>query len=182
MNLLTYVVTTAIITWGASQILKALLNCVGKKKKFCYWQIFADGDYPSTHTAFVTSVTTMSWIYTINQYIKLGGFTDQVWVSIALTVLFAVVVRDAVGVRYTVQKLCDSVVKLAEDTKCAEELKQKLNIRSGHRKSEVLAGAILGGIIAGIMSAAYYDWPTVLVLMLFLLGGYISVSFLIRMK
>ena len=128
MRLFIYIAVTAIIACCLSQLLKTFFNVVVRKGKFKLSSLVADGNYPSSHTAFTSSVVTISWIYTINAYILKGAAEIEMWSSVALTVFFAVIIRDALGVRYTVQKLCDAVTKMADGANCEDEVKKLLDI------------------------------------------------------
>jgi len=157
MKLLMYIALTALASCFLSQTLKTFFNVVVRKKRFKLGNLVSDGNYPSSHTAFTSSVTTISWIYTIREYLLKGTAEISLWCSVALTVFLIVVVRDALGVRYTVQKLCDAVTKISEGASCEEEVKKLLDVKSGHRPHEVIAGAVLGIIVATFSSLIYYE-------------------------
>ncbi len=176
MRLLSYLLLTPIISCSLSQVLKIFFNMVLNKQKFKLANLFSDGNYPSSHTAFVTSITAISWFNTVVKYLAQDNVEVWLWVSASITMLCFIVVRDALGVRYTVQKLCECVSELAENTSTAEEIKHKLNIKSGHRPHEVIAGAVLGLIVASITSCIYYGWYDYIVMPLCILSLYISVS------
>lgn len=156
MRLFIYIALTALVSCVLSQILKTFFNVVVRKRKFRLSNLVADGNYPSSHTAFTSSVATISWIYTVNAYISKGIAEFEIWCSVALTVFFIIVVRDALGVRYTVQKLCVAVTKMADGANCEEDIKKLLDVKSGHRPHEVIAGAVLGVLVATITSIIYY--------------------------
>lgn len=176
MGLISYLLLTPIISCSLSQVLKLIFNIVLNKQKFKLSSLVADGNYPSSHTAFVTSITAISWFNTIVRCLAQDNIELWIWVSSSITMLWFIVVRDALGVRYTVQKLCECVSELAENTSTAEEIKQKLNIKSGHRPHEVIAGAILGLIVACFTSCIYYGWYDYIVIPLCILSLYISAS------
>lgn len=179
MGLISYLLLTPIISCSLSQILKLIFNIVFNKQKFKLSSLYVDGNYPSSHTAFVTSITAISWFNTIVRCLAQDNIEVWIWVSAAITMLWFIVVRDALGVRYTVQKLCECVSELAENTSTAEEIKHKLDIKSGHRPHEVIAGAILGLIVAGFTSCIYYGWHKYIVIPITILSLYISVSVLV---
>ncbi|MBQ8043557.1 MAG: divergent PAP2 family protein [Clostridia bacterium] len=179
MRLLGYLLLTPIISCSLSQILKLVFNMVLNKQKFKLSSLVADGNYPSSHTAFVTSITAVSWFNTIVRCLTQDSEELWIWVSVSITMLWLIVVRDALGVRYTVQKLCECVSELAENTSTAEEIKQKLDIKSGHRPHEVIAGAVLGLIVASFTSCIYYGWNSYIVIPIAILSLYISVSVLV---
>ena len=176
MRLISYLLFTPIIACSLSQILKLTFNIILNKQKFKLSSLVADGNYPSSHTAFVTSITAVSWFNTIVKYLQQDNIELWIWVSASITMLWFIVVRDALGVRYTVQKLCECVSELAESTSTAEEIKQKLNVKSGHRPHEVIAGAILGLIVASFTSCIYYVWYDYIVIPICILCLYSVVS------
>jgi len=156
MKLFIYIILTALASCVLSQTLKTFFNVVVRKKKFKLGNLVADGNYPSSHTSFTSSVTAISWIYTVHEYITKETAEISMWCSVALTVFLIVIIRDALGVRYTVQKLCDAVTKMSDGMSCEQEIKKLLDVKSGHRPHEVLAGAVLGIIIATFSSLIYY--------------------------
>lgn len=163
MKLLSYLMLTPIIACSLSQILKLIFNIVLNKQKFKIYNLVSDGNYPSSHTAFVTSITAVSWLNTFVKYMQSNNIELWIWISVSLTMLWLIVVRDALGVRYTVQKLCECVIEIVENTSQAEEIKKKLDIKSGHRPYEVIGGAILGLLIAICTSCIHYEWYDYLV-------------------
>ena len=100
----------------------------------------------------------------------------------AFTALAVVIIRDALGVRYTVQKLCETVTKLAEDSKYAEEIKKELDIKSGHKPYEVMGGAILGLIVAAFTSCIFYKLYEFLSLAIIAFVLFVFLSVLILKK
>lgn len=179
MKLFIYIALTALASCVLSQTLKTFFNVVVRKRKFKLDNLVSDGNYPSSHTAFTSSVTTISWIYTMYEYITKGTAEISMWCSVALTVFLIVVVRDALGVRYTVQKLCDAVTKVSEGTNCEEEIKRLLDVKSGHRPHEVLAGAVLGIMVASFTSLIYYGKYSYIPYVVIALVIYIAISVLI---
>lgn len=179
MRLVSYLLLTPIIASSLSQILKLIFNMVLNKRKFKISSLVDDGSYPSSHTAFVTSITSISWFNTIVKCYLEDNVELWIWISVSLTMFWLIVVRDALGVRYTVQKLCECVVEIVENTSRAEDIKKKLDIKSGHRPYEVIAGAVFGLIVAGGTSCIYYGWYSYLIYVMITLFIYICVSLLI---
>lgn len=179
MNLLMYLLFTPILACSISQVLKSIFNLMFEKRKFKIGNLVADGNYPSSHTAFVTSITAIFWFNTISKWVTYGNAEIWIWCSIAITMLWLIVIRDALGMRYTVQKLCEAVTEIAKDTDVAEEIQKKLDIKSGHRPHEVIAGGILGLLIATYTSCIYYGWMTLMILIMVLFVVYIGISMLI---
>ena len=179
MKLLGYLLLTPVIACLLSQVLKMIFNMLLNKQKFQICNLVADGSYPSSHTAFVTSITSVSWFNTIVKCLEAENVELWIWISASLTMLWLIVVRDALGVRYTVQKLCECVVEIVENTSQAEDIKKKLDIKSGHRPYEVIAGALLGLIVAAFTSCVYYDWYKHIMYIVMAFIVYIVVSLLI---
>ena len=182
MKLIIYIALTALATCVLSQTLKLLFNTMVNKAKFNLKKITTDGNYPSSHTGFVTSVTAISWMHTVRDILNSENATISVWCSMAFTALAVVIIRDALGVRYTVQKLCETVTKLAEDSKHAEEIRKELDIKSGHQPYEVVGGAVLGLIVAGFTSCIYYKLYKLLPIAIIAFVLYIAVSIVILKK
>ena len=178
MKLIIYIALTALATCVLSQTLKLLFNTMVNKTKFSLRKITSDGNYPSSHTGFVTSVTAISWIYTVNS----ENASISVWCSMAFTALAVVIIRDALGVRYTVQKLCETVTKLAEGSEHEEEIRKEMDIKSGHKPYEVMGGAILGIIVAGFTSCIYYKLYKLLPIAIVAFVLYVVVSILVLKK
>lgn len=177
MSLALYLVLTPLIACSFSQVLKTIFNIVIHKRKFKVKNLTADGNYPSSHTAFITSITIMAWINTIFKIIGKDNSEMWLWSTAFITVVWSVVVRDALGVRYTVQKLCESVMEIVKDTEQAESVKEKLDIKSGHRPHEVIAGAFWGALVAAFTSCIYYGWFKYLSLVVVGILLYLCVSF-----
>lgn len=179
MKLLMYLLLTPVLASSLSQILKLIFNMIFDKRKFKIYNLVADGSYPSSHTAFVTSITAITWVNTIFKWLEQGNAEIWIWCSVSITMLWLIVIRDAMGVRYTVQKLCECVTELAKDIEQSEAIKQNLDIKSGHRPHEVIAGAIFGLIIASFTSCVYYGWYKYIAYVVIAFGIYIGVSLLI---
>lgn len=179
MRLLSYLLFTPIIASSLSQVLKLILNMALNKRKFKISNLVDDGSYPSSHTAFVTSITSISWFNTIVKCYLGDDVELWMWISVSLTMLWLIVVRDALGVRYTVQKLCECVSEIVDNTSKAEDIKKKLNIKSGHRPYEVIAGAVLGLIVASCTSCIYYGGYSYVPYIIIALFVYIGVSWLV---
>jgi len=179
MRLISYLLLTPIISCSLSQVLKLVFNIILNKQKFKLSSLVSDGNYPSSHTAFVTSITAISWFNTIVRCCDNDNVELWIWVSASITMLWFIVVRDALGVRYTVQKLCECVSEIVDNTSKAEDIKKKLDIKSGHRPYEVIAGAVLGVIVASFTSCIYYGWYKCVIYTIFILVIYIFVSLII---
>ncbi len=180
MKLITYIALTALMACVLSQTLKLAFSTLLGKGKFRLRNITADGNYPSSHTGFVTSVTTISWISTIKSMVESREYSDvMIWCSMAFTALAVVIIRDALGVRYTVGKLCECVTKLADSSVDSEEIKKMLDVKSGHKPYEVVAGAIFGVIVASFTSCIYYGYIKFIPIVVLVFILYLAVSYFV---
>lgn len=128
-----------IIAWAVSQFFKCFVN-VMKVRKFSFKQIFSEGGMPSAHTATVVSVAVMcGWI---------SGFSSPAFAIAAI--LSAVIMRDAVGVRYDSGKHARKIKEISEklNESAASEDEQirtdGLKLVAGHTVAQVVAGAAVG--------------------------------------
>lgn len=182
MKLFIFVALIGIMAWLFSQLLKMLINFYVYGRKYGLKALVSDGDYPSSHTSFITSITTFSWLYMLEKYFTQKECIDEMWIAIVLSVFMVIVIRDALGVRYTVQKLCESVTKMAEDMKCSvnriamEDICNRLNIKSGHRPHEVVGGIFNGAFISIFMAAIYYSFKIAIPLVITLYVFYVLIS------
>ena len=182
MKLFIYIALTALASCVLSQTFKTFINVIVRKGKFKISNLVSDGSYPSSHTAFTSSVTMLSWIYTVYNFGVNGDAEIELWCSVILTVFLSIVIRDALGVRYTVQKLCVSVTKLAALYNQEDEVKKILDVKSGHKPHEVLAGAVLGIIVGSVSSIIYYGLYKCLPYAVIAFVVYIVVSVIIVKK
>ena len=111
----------------------------GKEKRIEFSRIVMSGGMPSSHSSFVTSLSTLVGIY--------KGFDS---VEFAICVVFAMIVMyDASGVRRAVGKQATILNKILDDLHHKKHIEQKrLKELIGHTPKEVLFGAILGILTA----------------------------------
>lgn len=157
MKILMYnpIASVGLISWLLAQIIKTILHSI-KFKTFNAERIVGAGGMPSSHSALVVSVA----IYTL----RFKGLQST---EFAFAVLLAgIVIYDAMSVRYNaglhakelnklrkiVDELDDEISKLngsEEDASISELVNQKkLKEFLGHTPIEVLAGSMLGIIMA----------------------------------
>lgn len=157
MKVLMYnpIASVGIISWILAQIIKTILHSI-KFKEFDAERIVGAGGMPSSHSALVVSVA----FYTL----RFKGLSST---EFAFAVLLAgIVIYDALSVRYNaglhakelnklrkiVDELDDEISQLSgngEDPDIDELVNQKqLKEFLGHTPIEVLAGSMLGIIIA----------------------------------
>lgn len=123
--------------WFLAQLIKALLYWA-IEKKFDWRRIWGSGGMPSSHSAFVLAMT-----------VALGlenGFNHPAFtVSFAL---MAIVIYDAMGVRYETGKQGQIINKILEELFVEGKplTDEKLKELVGHSPLEVLGGLIVGAI------------------------------------
>jgi acid phosphatase family membrane protein YuiD len=135
------VLITCVTAWFIAQLLKIILT-FHTSKKIDITRFVGSGGMPSSHTSFVMSLATSIG--------KIYGWASPLF---AMAICFAfVVMYDAAGVRraagYQARVLNMIIDDLAHHKPLGNErLKELL----GHTPKEVLAGAILGIVIAQLM-------------------------------
>lgn len=142
-------ITTALSAIGLAQALKIPFDYV-RTGSWNLKTVITPGGMPSSHSAGVTSLAAFVGLE--------KGFHSHEFAIAAL--LGIIVMYDAAGVRYQagetaivvneleerVEKLSEKHPELGKLRTREKELKEKL----GHLPSEVIAGAVLGGIMGGI--------------------------------
>lgn len=115
----------------------------GKEKVVDFPRIFMSGGMPSSHSSFVTSLSTSVGIY--------SGFDS---VEFVISVVFALIVMyDASGVRRAVGKQAAILNKIVEDLQNKKHIEHEtLKELVGHTPKEVILGAILGIVVGAIMA------------------------------
>lgn len=148
------IMTVGAISWLAAQVLKTLHYSI-KFKTFNPERIVGAGGMPSSHSSLVVSVA----LYTLRS----EGVSSPFF-AFAM-ILGCIVIYDAMSVRYNaglhakelnrlrrvIDELDDEISQLSgdEDEKI-EELKERKDFKEflGHTPIEVLAGSLLGILIA----------------------------------
>lgn len=140
-----YVLMCAVTSWFIAQVLKTLLVLIFTKK-LKLERMVGSGGMPSAHTACVSALTIA--------ICRLCGYSS---VEFGISFIFAVVViYDALNVRRQAgehAKAINIVVDhIDEDNDDGDDLGIKqLKESLGHKPIEVLAGALLGILVAMIM-------------------------------
>ena len=129
-------ITTIIVC----QIIKFFVEAFITKKFNLYRLINGAGGMPSSHSSFVTSLTT---IIGLNE-----GF-DSVFFAISL-IFSLVVMYDAMGVRYETGKQAEILNVLVIGNKTFKEKTILLKEKVGHMPIEVFCGCILGILVASL--------------------------------
>lgn len=128
------------VTWLCVQTFKVLWE-LATTKKFNFKRIIGAGGMPSSHTAIVTSITTM-----------VGRSQGLNSVIFAVSLIFSLVVMyDACGVRRQAGKqarILNDIVNTPGLT--TVQVREKLVEALGHTPLQVIVGAIVG-FIAGML-------------------------------
>ena len=132
------VLWASICSWAMAQFIKILIE-LKKTKKINTALIVSSGGMPSSHSSFVTAMTT-----------SIGfkeGFNSSIF---ALSAVFSMVVMyDAAGVRRAAGYQAAAINMLAKRLEDQGiKLDKKLKELLGHSPIEVAAGAILGVLVA----------------------------------
>lgn len=178
MNIFPCLVTTLFLCSVGTQLLKTFFKAL-VTGTFNRKTLTSDGDFPSSHSSLVSSMTVLAWANVINLNSKdIAIINLSIIVAGAVTVHALTTLRDALGVRHTVEILCIfSRMFLSWNKKNVEELESKipdfdksvsdgiqnnfediakpLNIKSGHLPHEVVGG-IFWGILISITTSSYY--------------------------
>ena len=154
MNLIpyNYVMTVAIVSWCAAQIIKTLIHFI-QTKSFNPERLFGAGGMPSSHSALVCSATIA--------LCRKCGFASSEFAI--MFILAMVVMYDAMGVRRSAGLHAKEINRInrifaIKEIKPLDEVnsqkttkKKELKEYLGHTPFEVLGGALLGIIIAMII-------------------------------
>ncbi len=107
----------------------------GHEKRIQLSRIFTSGGMPSSHSSFVTSLSTLVGLE--------RGFDS---VDFAMVAVFSMIIMyDASGVRRAVGKQAVILNQILDDVHHGKRIKQdKLKELVGHTPKEVLVGAVLG--------------------------------------
>ncbi len=126
------IILAVILAGFGVQLIKLIIYWF-KHKTLSWHDLIVTGGMPSSHSAFVVSLTTI--IYLIE------GTSTAFAISLVLALI---VLRDAFGVRRSVGKESQALEKLFR----MHKLKSKYHYAMGHTPLQVTVGAILGFIIA----------------------------------
>lgn len=145
MNFIQQIITNKYIyipflLWFGIQLFKVIWDLV-ETKKFNFKRIMGAGGMPSSHSAVVTSLTTLIG--------KSEGFGSPIF---ALSLIFAfIVMYDAAGVRRAAGKQARLLNKIVETPGLTGlEVTERLVEVLGHTPLQVFVGALVG-VTAGII-------------------------------
>lgn len=134
------VINVSALSWAIAQVIKITLDYM-RNKTFDYGRITGTGGMPSSHSSCVSALT-----FSIGYQ---EGFNSPLF-AIAF-VFAAVVMYDASGIRRAAGKQAEVLnIFIANFEKHGIKIDSKLKELLGHTPIEVLAGAILGLVIATI--------------------------------
>ena len=126
------------VTLVSSQLIKNLIEII-KYKKFDLARLTnGDGGMPSSHTAFISSITMLIGF-------KLGF--DNPMFAFAF-VVSCIISYDSMGVRLESEKQAKAIKELGKNHNLEFKLKEHL----GHKMNEVIVGYIYGIIVAYLFS------------------------------
>ena len=139
------IIQTGAVAWTVSQVLKTLIHLF-INKKIVWERLIGDGGMPSSHSATVMSVAIATGF--------VAGWDSPVF---AVALFFAaIVMHDARGVRretgkqaVVINNMIELFEKIGAGTLTPE---QSLKEFVGHSPMQVLAGGILGVIVALVMN------------------------------
>lgn len=134
------VLVSAIMGWVVAQFLKTLID-FALNKNFNAERLVGSGGMPSSHSATVCGMTTAAML----EY-GVGSFEFAVSFVVSMVVMY-----DAIGVRRETgkqAKLLNSILMENPLKLNAEVLQEKLKEYVGHTPLQVMAGAILGILLA----------------------------------
>jgi len=133
------------VAWLVSQLSKAIIHLI-ITKRFQWDRLFGDGGMPSSHSATVTAVAVMTGLRC--------GWDSPIFAIAAI--LAVIVMHDAMGVRQETgkqAKVINSMVELINSFGRGELTPEEtLKEFVGHTRRQVVAGAVLGGVIASVMN------------------------------
>ena len=133
------------VAWLFSQVSKAIIYLI-INKRFQLDRLFGDGGMPSSHSATVTAVAVMTGLRC--------GWDSPIFAVAAILAL--IVMHDAMGVRQETgkqAKVINSMVELFNSLGRGELTPEEtLKEFVGHTRRQVVAGAVLGGVIALVMN------------------------------
>ena len=134
------ILVSAVMGWVVAQFLKTLIDFL-LNKSFNAERLVGSGGMPSSHSATVCGMTTAAML----RY-GVGSFEFAVSFVVSMVVMY-----DAIGVRRETgkqAKLLNSILMENPLKLNAELLQEKLKEYVGHTPLQVMAGAILGILLA----------------------------------
>ena len=139
-----YLIMCAIVAWFGAQMCKVFTGMFKERKFDIITLFFSSGGMPSSHSSTVCALATSSGlIYGLNSF------------EFAVTTMLAIIVMyDAMGVRRETgiqAKIINEMMDIFNSMNKKVSAEDKLKELVGHTPLQVLAGAILGIVIAFII-------------------------------
>ena len=139
-----HILIAGCVAWLCSQVLKTIIHLI-VNKRLVLERLLGDGGMPSSHSAIVTAIAVSTGLY--------RGWDSAEFALAA--VLALIVMHDARGVRQETGKQAKVINSMLElfDFKGnglftpEETLKEFV----GHTQRQVIAGGMLGGVVALLM-------------------------------
>ena len=128
--------------WMVSQLIKVFVT-LAREKRFDWWFLFRSGGMPSAHTALVCALATA-----VAMMLGLNSVAFAIAAILAMVVMY-----DAAGVRQAVgrqSRILNRIVKELREKRPRDEVERDLREFIGHTQFQVIAGAILGILIAWV--------------------------------
>lgn len=138
---------SAVVGWVIAQALKTIIDCA-LNKNFSPERLVGSGGMPSSHSATVCGLATSAWIC----------YGPESFEFAICFVLASVVMYDAIGVRQETGKQAKLLNLIMEQDLFKmnnEQIQKKLKEFVGHTPLQVLAGAILGVLLALLVHQSY---------------------------
>ncbi|MBF4693681.1 divergent PAP2 family protein [Fusibacter ferrireducens] len=136
------VLLASLLAWFVAQTLKVIITLL-LEREFKFERFHGSGGMPSSHTSTIMAASTSIGLTM--------GFDTPLY-ALALIMSF-IVMYDASGVRRSVgkqAKLLNDIIKDIYEFKHLQE--ERLKELVGHKPTEVAVGAVLGVLIANIVS------------------------------
>ena len=138
------IIVSVILSYLIASILKMFFNYL-RTDSLDLMVFFRTGGMPSSHTASVTAMTTSIYL--------MEGASNLFAVCFIVSVI---VISDAVGLRRAMGKQAEVVNKIADEFRYFRKFRTKrLYELLGHTNKQVIAGFILGILIARFVYSLY---------------------------
>ncbi len=136
--LLNYYFLAFAIAWILSIIIKTLITAIKQQKDIDIKDGFQNGGWPSSHSTVVSAITAAIFI--------VQGATPVFFISLVFSLI---IIGDAYRLRLYVGYQGDALNKLLVQAK-----QKPLKVVYGHTVLQVVAGILLGVMVAGILYLA----------------------------
>ena len=136
------VLVAPLCAWAVAQLLKVFITLV-KDKRLDLRYLVISGGMPSAHSALVSALATSVAIIQ-----GLGSVAFGITAILALVVMY-----DAAGVRQAVgrqSRILNRIVRELREKRPRDEVERDLREFIGHTQFQVIAGAILGILVAWV--------------------------------